>query len=142
MGNSQVAWNGIPLDDAITQAFELRHHCTISTLMHVQEEGLGNVCESYARDIGEDLFIFFKGLLLFSFPQQSFPLSPHLWLHKGVLPKWRNWVSRSYRNLWPREISEHSIRWREPGLSRQIVFSWDLVDVAPGIGESQGLTFS
>ena len=66
---SQVAWKGIPLDNAMTPTLELRPFFETSALMHIQE-GLGHVWESWARHIGEGPLNFFKGLLLHSFPQQ------------------------------------------------------------------------
>lgn len=52
--------------------------------MHVQEQGLGDVWESQARCTGEGLLDLFKGLLLYTFPQQRFPFYPLYGLIKGL----------------------------------------------------------
>ena len=52
-------------------------------LMHIQE-GLGDVWESQARYAGEGSLDLFKGLLLYTFPQQRFPFYPLYGLIKGL----------------------------------------------------------
>ena len=51
--------------------------------MYIQEEGLGDIWESQSSFLIEGSLDFFKGLLLYSFPQQRHLFSPLFGVIKG-----------------------------------------------------------